>query len=54
MKANRLVVTLGPNDFADMLALLLDSLGGHLLAINGHLDRGVCELSNQVKVWLIT
>ncbi len=54
MKANRLVVTLGLNDFPDMLALLLDSLGGNLLAINGHLDRGVCELSNQVKVWLIT
>ena len=49
MKANRLVVTLGPNDFPDMLALLLDSLGGHLLAINGHLDRGVCELSNQLR-----
>ncbi|MEY3077859.1 MAG: hypothetical protein RI892_917 [Pseudomonadota bacterium] len=30
MKANRLVVTLGPNDFPDMLALLLDSLGGNL------------------------
>ncbi|MEY3923430.1 MAG: hypothetical protein RL659_815 [Pseudomonadota bacterium] len=36
MKANRLVVTLGLNKFADMLALLR--------------GKGDCERSNQVKV----
>ncbi|MEY4125450.1 MAG: hypothetical protein RL770_2031 [Pseudomonadota bacterium] len=32
MKANRLVITLGLNHFADILALLRDSLGGNLMA----------------------